>query len=293
MSSTHVRNTTSYSLSPAGVKFKMTPKHSMNASVYQDVEGFRPTLKMSHTVGQFSGNLSKLINISAKKIQPKPSLIGSHLRETGKNYSVIASEAKASGFENIIRKKLVKEEKLAKKLQVLVTFCEKLAGSSNTFKVFAEVFNDIAVAIQKDLKELKKYKKGQVKLDELCDNLKNEVDELKNENKKLLIELDNNKSEKKALNSRIKKQSNLLNELKTAGLPVEEIYEKLKAVQVRPKFSYKTQVLMKNEEVIKIPKLFIRDHGQDEGYHEEFMSKFKEFSESWREQIMKNHHSTN
>ena len=57
--------------------------------------------------------------------------------------------------------KLGKEEKLAKKLEVLVRFCEKLAGSSKTFKVFTGVFDEIVVAIQQELKELGKLRKNQ------------------------------------------------------------------------------------------------------------------------------------
>ena len=42
-----------------------------------------------------------------------------------------------------------------------------------------------------------------------------------------------------------------------------------------------------------VPKLKFPHLDGNEGYQEEFMSKFKEFSESWREQIIKNHHLTN
>ena len=293
MSTVILTKSMSHSLSPAVINSRKTPKLSMNSSLNQDIEGLRPGFKLTQSVSQFPSNLTKLIKISAKKFQPKPSLLGFHIRESGKNNSVITSEAKASEFEEMIRKKLAKEEKLAKKLEVLVKFCEKLAGSSKTFKVFAGVFDEIVVAIQQELKEFGKLRKKQEDISELCDHLQNEVDALKDENDRLMSELERYRVEKRSLNNTIKKQSLLLNQLSGAGLPVEEFYQKTRNSEGKPKSHYKTQVPMKDEEKLNIPKLNIRDNPENEGYQEEFMSKFKEFSESWREQIIKNHHLTN
>lgn len=293
MSTVNLTKSMSHSLSPAVINCRKTPKLSMNSSLNQEIEGIRPTYKLTQSVNQFPSNLTKLFKISAKKFQPKPSLLGFHLRESGKNNSVITSEAKASGFEEMIRKKLGKEEKLAKKLEVLVRFCEKLAGSSKTFKVFTGVFDEIVVAIQQELKELGKLRKNQEKFDELCENLQNEVDVLKDENERLISEVERYRNEKRSLNNTIKKQSLLLNQLKSAGLPVEEFYQKSRNIEGRQKSHFKTQAPIKDEEKLSIPKLIIRDNPENEGYQEEFMSKFKEFSESWREQIIKNHHLTN
>jgi hypothetical protein len=293
MSTTSLTKAMRHSLSPALTKSRKMGKHSINSSAYHEPEAFKANFKLAQSMSQFPNHLSKLIKISEKKIETKPNLIAFHLRETGKNNLFMTSEVKNTGIEEVIKKKLRKEEKLTKKIEVFRKFCDKLAVSSKSFKACSGVFNEIFDLVLKELKELNRLRKSQANLNEICDNIQNEIDLVKDENERLAFELEKIRGEDRALKNTCKKQSVLLNQMKCAGLPVEEFYQKIRNADSKAKTLSRVNIRVREDERVDIPKLILKENKESEGYQEEFMSKFKEFSESWRDQIIKNHHKSN
>ncbi|CAG9314425.1 unnamed protein product [Blepharisma stoltei] len=117
--------------------------------------------------------------------------------------------------------------------------------------------------------------------------------------KKLKTEL--NAANKKINDSvvREKKYIKLLSSLEKQGYPIQEIYNNLKMEPKKNRSSlasidedsstttdYSEVSSLKRDSNVPIPKLSLPEHLSD-GYHQEFMSKFSEFSESWRIQIEK------
>ncbi|CAG9321603.1 unnamed protein product [Blepharisma stoltei] len=123
------------------------------------------------------------------------------------------------------------------------------------------------------------------KLAEQCKNLKSELNLV---NKKLHESI-----------VREKKYIKLLSTLEKQGYPIQEIYNNLKKKPKEHKSplisagedsasstDYSDVSSMKRDITASVPKLSI-PKPSTEGYHQEFMSKFNEFSESWRLQIEK------
>lgn len=195
---------------------------------------------------------------------------------------------------------------MIKKLAIVLNTFEKLSKMSRNFYIFHSVlhefwsqmrsfliFSDDKNSLIKDL---------ETKIQELTDsnhNLEAQVQKLLTESKSMHESMAKLKEEEKHLKSTTKKQAILLNKLKDAGYPVEKYYETVSISTTKSKSMNKLPIKFMNDNLRPksishagtpaVPKLKFPHLDGNEGYQEEFMAKFNEFSESWRKQIVKDH----
>ena len=248
--------------------------------------------------------------ITTKKVCVSNSMNFSNSHENSEIHSYVEMESECKKIENVLKRKLKKENDMIKKLAIVLSTFEKLSKMSRNFYIFHSVlhefwsqmrtfliFSDDKNSLIKDL---------ETKIHELTEsnqNLESQVQKLSAESRSIHESLTKLKEEEKHLKSTTKKQAILLNKLKDAGYPVEKYYETVSISTTKSKSMNKLPIKLIKENLRPksisyvgtqaVPKLKFSHLDGNEGYQEEFMAKFNEFSESWRKQIVKDHTYTN
>jgi hypothetical protein len=286
--------------SPLVPKLKQTLKiRKISCSPLKDPEDSRIQLKISESQQKFSKIFPKIAN---KKVSS--SLNFSVSQESNDSHNLVDFESENLRIEQVLRKKLRKENDFVKKFEVVLNTFEKLSRLGRNFYIFhsvlKEFFNQFRnfLVFTEDKEALVKELEGKVEeMSKKNEELEEEVRKCCGEVKGLKEELEKLRGENKSLKPMVKKQSLLLNKLKDEGYPLEKLYDSLPKSSTKSKSMNKISLQLTDSEKrpssipIKgqVPKLKFTHLEENEGYQEEFMAKFNEFSESWRKQIMKDH----
>lgn len=271
-------------------------------------------VKLSDSLSKFPKNITKIGKFSTKNLNMNKSSYLSQSKDHFESRSYVDLEDYNVGIESVLKNKLAKEQNFLKKLEIVTATFEKLAHLNRNFSIFHSVISEFLRQVKDKLilvaEEEEKIKEceqrvqeseGKVKeLSEKCEKIEEDLRKVFDENKELRGKLENLKGDEKVFRTKCKKQSILLTKLQGAGYPVEKFYElnfkpgsKSKSINNIPKLDSDevkrpSSIPLKRDAVV--PKLKFSQNEGSEGYQDEFMAKFNEFSESWRKQIMKDHH---
>ena len=311
----------SYSHSPAIRQKQIIPISKLNQHPNDHTSLILPESRLSDTLPkeklkQTHSPLNKIVKIASnQKINNKSMHI---LNDYSSNSSMLEVErsfgsAKKVNIENILLERLKNEKNIEKKFDIVISTAEKLVNVDRNFSIFYKVVKRFLIEYKENLinksDSLDKYeeiKENYTELKSSYDKLFEEFKGLRRENDILKAELEKIREENYSMKNKIKRNAAFLNKLKEKGIPVEKLYKDIYGNGIKSKSLNKINLddpdkkteneeiaVLKPEKKIKnIPKLNI-DATNNEGYQDEFMSKFNEFSESWRKQIIKDHHLIN
>lgn len=268
-------------------------------------------IKLSDSLSKFPKNIIKLDHYSSKHLNANKTSFLNQSKELSESHSYVDLEAHNAGIEAVLKKKLRKEQSFFKKLDIVLATFEKLTHLSRNFSIFYSVISEFLVQVKDHLvlaadedekmkENEKRVKEGEDKMKEALIRSETELKAALEENRNLRENFEKLKNEERMLRATCKKQAGLLNKLQDAGYPVEKFYELSFKTGTKSKSMNKIPAVESDEikrpnsihgkGVPAIPKLKFSNNEGNEGYQDEFMAKFNEFSESWRKQIIKDHH---
>ena len=310
MSMNSLSKSMSYSHSPAIRQKQIIPISKLNQHPNDHTSLILPESRLSDTLPkeklkQTHSPLNKIVKIASnQKINNKSMHI---LNDYSSNSSMLEVErsfgsAKKVNIENILLERLKNEKNIEKKFDIVISTAEKLVNVDRNFSIFYKVVKRFLIEYKENLinksDSLDKY-------EEIKENY-TELKGLRRENDILKAELEKIREENYSMKNKIKRNAAFLNKLKEKGIPVEKLYKDIYGNGIKSKSLNKINLddpdkkteneeiaVLKPEKKIKnITKLNI-DSTNNEGYKYEFMSNFNEFYESWRKQIIKDHHLIN
>lgn len=203
-----------------------------------------------------------------------------------------------------LSKKLEQEKDFVKKTDLFLSIFVKSFSSDKNFSVFYKLLSDLFLEMKEDIRikdmqisTLQSQEKASKDMKFMHEKLLIELDLLKKENNCLKIDFEKIKEENRSLKLKNKRYALLLTQLQKEGIPVEQIYDDL-CVPSKPSHTSKALEGSDESEIPvhskpPVPKLCISTNDTSLQYQEEFMLKFNEFSESWRNQIIKDGHLIN
>ncbi|OMJ80798.1 hypothetical protein SteCoe_18852 [Stentor coeruleus] len=206
--------------------------------------------------------------------------------------------------QNLIAEQFKNEKNLGKKIDLALNIVDIFLSPEPSFKVNWDFIKEILGKIKQELNCLGDISKEHYGFD--CDYQKLQED-IKNVNKNLLEATKNIsvlekkitelKKENKFLKVKIMRNWDFFKSIQEAGVPIFKLYDnflhKITRSKSAEKLKYKERMGCEEENIKRddrhigypdVPKLKI-DVRNVEGYQEEFMNMFQEFSESWRNQI--------
>lgn len=228
-----------------------------------------------------------------KELEKKPEL-GPELKENFLEAFKI-SEYNSEKVLKEFREKLLNEKSPEGKFFVFSQFCGKIAKFSKLFQEVFSIFSEDFDGINQGLSLVVKLKntENQIKyLQEKCENLEKDLKKSTEAGQQFSRELEKIVDEDIVLRATCRKQSSVLNSLKKSGFPVEEYFNGLKSQKKAKSLTHSYQENNPKSSTklnSPLPQLIFPNTSAFKSYQEEFMSKFSEFSESWREEMQKAH----
>ena len=260
--------------------------------------------------------LAKIVKIASKQKIVKQNMNTSYNFSGNSSLHQIENplgNTKKINIENILLENLKNEKSIEKKFDIVISTVEKLINVDRNFSIFYKVVKSFLTEYKENVinkcESLNKYEelgKNYKESKDLYEKLFDEFVILRRENDILKVGFEKMKEENNSLKFKVKRNAAFLKKLKESGIPVEQMYKDVYKNTIKSKSVNKIlfencdsginsnerpNSIPENKNKI-IPKLKI-EITNGEGYQDEFMSKFNEFSESWRKQIIKDHHLIN
>lgn len=204
------------------------------------------------------------------------------------------------------------EQDLVKRLEIVWNIIDKHLNDDPGFKANRDFIKEFFEEIKKGLTsqanlatDLVKITAKYLKLQESFTQISKSLSETTNYNKKLQSQISHLKEENMTFKLKNAKSWEFFESFKSMDMPINKLYKNfsycIRKAKSAEKFEIKEEEYFdeENEDREKprkiktnqeVPKLNIMVKNI-ESYQEEFMSMFKEFSESWRNQIIKNQHT--
>ena len=212
---------------------------------------------------------------------------------------------KKSNLEGFLLNKMAKEKDFSKKFDIVVSTAEKLTNIDRNFSIFYKVIQEFLLQYKGFLFEkndqfhVDDNEKSYRALKNSFDQLFREFTALSAENTGFKAEFEKIREENGKLKFQIKRYADFLKKLQNNGIPVEKMYQDVYGPS-KSKLLHKLELKLNKassekdlkQQKTQVPKLNLLGNS-NEDYQEEFMSKFNEFSESWRKQIIKDHQNLN
>ena len=315
MSIISLSKSVSYSQSPALRKQKIVPIQRVSQIIIEDIPSSLNKLINADSLikDKFKSlpkNVSRMNKIAMKQKYCKSgaeSLSNSAIFSLN---SVVDTDnllhtKKNIKIEGYLLEKLKNETNYEKKFDIVVSTAEKLCDIDRNFYIFYKVIKQFFIEYKEYLIKQNDRIFGFQDLEKSHKSLKNSYDKLAeqcsliaNENRSLQHEVEKLREDNGQMKNKIKRNGAFLKSLQLKGIPVEEMYKEQYGSQGSTAKSLNQKSLhgvSSNEErppshqITVIPKLTFPVN-VSEGYQEEFMAKFKEFSESWRNQIINDHY---
>ncbi|OMJ88703.1 hypothetical protein SteCoe_9327 [Stentor coeruleus] len=318
MSINSLSKSISFSNSPAVRRTKKLPIALISQIVPEDLhedikstQMFPKALPFKEPIKKLPSAMNKVIKLASRQKLLNRTSFNNSLKDLHLNSSLNDFDSiQNTGIEHCLIEKLKKEKDFSRKFEILLSTTEKLSSFDRNFFIFYKVASEFFLEFREKVllkdENLLKIDELEKANKELRINLERSLQEVCKLNKQIdyfKVGIEKIKEENSTLRFRVKKQSLLLTKLQKEGYPLEEMYESMNIENKKSKSMNK--VAVKNQEeiqrpnsipnkpAINIPKLHFQENEGKECYQEEFMAKFNEFSESWREEIIKNHHLIN
>ena len=318
MSIISLSKSVSYSHSPAMRKQKIVPIQRVSQIIVEDNPSRLNKLissdaAISEKFKSLPKNISRINKIAMKQ---KFSSSGADSLSHSGNFSInsiadadhLLHTKKDMKIEGYLLEKLKNETNLEKKFDIVVSTAEKLCDIDRNFYIFYKVVKQFLIEYKEFLIKqndrlfgLQELEKNHKILKGSYDKLVDECLLITNENKQLKREGEKMREENHNMKNKIKRNGAFLKTLQQKGIPVEEMYKEQYGSQeskLKNLNQKSMQDVSSNEErhnvipfhpITVIPKLTFPAN-VNEGYQEEFIAKFNEFSESWRNQIINDHY---
>ena len=244
------------------------PSSKLAAKNVISLRNIRSISKLNNCRSQIlNQSISKKVLKPIKKQDPESTC---HKRTISDTSSFLFTNGIIKDSSDTLHAHFIKKLKIfsdpEKKIIILLDFIEKLIKASN---VYTEIFNSISETI----KEYQKYVKN-------LDSTRIETSEAKIASENL-----NHNYNKNFENFSIKKLKTITRE-KNLSLDKSQNNTKLNSSGQQLHRENSISKFNMNNKKIFIPKLKV-PLTQDKGYHQEFMEKYDEFSDSWQEAINK------
>lgn len=306
----------SYSHSPALRQLKILPITKISQIYSEDLPVHRNDFNSSD--GLFRDRLkllpktmSKVVKIAARQKNNRSSTKNLNLsQKISENFPVLDTDSNVKNIkiEAYLLEKLKNEPDFEKKLDIVSSTAAKLCDVDRNFHIFYNVIKHFLIEYKEHLikqherfQELEEIEKNHELLKDTYSKLLENFTDFKKENSLLKIEVEKLKEKNGQMVFKIKRNAAFLTKLQAKGLPIEQIYKETYGLAAQKSKSLKKIEILKEKAEERpnsipmkktpknIPKLVFAQ-SPNEGYQDEFMAKFNEFSESWRNQIINDHH---
>ena len=198
---------------------------------------------------------------------------------------------------------LKKENDLFKKIEIIISTIEKLFALDKNFVIFYKVLIEFLIEIKTHYEPKKTFicedlEKTHKDLKSNYEKLLVDYQNLQNENSLLKHEIDRTLEESSSLKVKNRRYINFLKQLHNKGVPIEEFYEEIfkPCKNSKNKLNIETKDTQEEKRSSSIPLHLPKtipkinfSNNLSGDFQDEFMSKFNEFSESWRKQIINDH----
>ncbi|OMJ79058.1 hypothetical protein SteCoe_21003 [Stentor coeruleus] len=248
----------------------------------------------------------KLKTLSLKKVSQEKKIMmqNSSVIEIDSKKKVLKKNKEIGFFES-----MKNEQDLGKRFEIVWNIIDKYLNDAPDFKANKDFIKEFFEEIKKGLSnqanlatELRKITAKYLKLQESFTHISKTLSETTNYTKKLQIKISHLKEENVAFKLKNAKSWEFFETFKSMGIPIDKLYKNFAYNKRKAKSADRIEIkeekcFDKEDEIREKPRKIKTNQGVPklkisikniESYQEEFMSKFKEFSESWRNQIIKN-----
>lgn len=318
MSINSLSKSISFSNSPAVRRTKKIPIALISQIIPENLHDeskpsqmFSKALPFKEPIKKLPSAMNKVIKLASRQKLLNRASFNNSLKDLHLNSSLNDFDSmQNTGIEHCLVEKLKKEKDFSRKFEILLSTSEKLSSFDRNFFIFYKVageffleFREKVLLKDENLLKIDELEKANKELRVNLERSLHEVCKLNKQIDYLKVDMEKIKEENSTLRFRVKKQSLLLTKLQKEGYPLEEMYESMNNESKKARNINKIAAKNHEEEqrpnsipnkpAMIIPKLHFQENEGKECYQEEFMAKFNEFSESWREEIIKNHHLIN